>query len=117
MVLLELSVVPMGTGESVSRHVADCVDLIDRSGLPYELHSMGTVIEGELSEVLEVLQHCIELLAADHKRVSCAAKIDYRAGHTGRLRGKVESVRQHLGRDLSASEGLSGDFPGAGGQP
>lgn len=105
MVLLELSVVPMGAGDSVSQHVADCVDLIDRSGLPYELHSMGTVIEGELPEVLEVMQSCVELLAAEHKRVSCSAKLDYRPGHTGRLKKKVQSVQRHLGRKLQIPRG------------
>lgn len=97
MVLLEMSIVPMGVGESVSNEVAKCVELIDQSGLPYELHSMGTIIEGELDEVLGVMQRCVELLASEHNRVSCTAKLDYRAGATGRLRGKVQSVRAKLG--------------------
>jgi len=98
MVLLEMSLVPMGQGESVSEHVARCVDLVDRSGLEYELHSMGTIVEGELGELLQLLQQCIELLAADHDRVTCSAKLDYRSGATGRLRGKVASVEAKLGR-------------------
>lgn len=101
MVLLEMSVVPMGVGESVSEHVAKCVELIDASGLPYEVHSMGTIVEGELPEVLALMQRCIELLADDASRVSCAAKIDYRAGAAGRLRSKVASVEQKLGKTLN----------------
>ena len=53
MVLLEMSIVPMGVGESVSQYVAECVDLVDQSGLDYEVHSMGTIVEGELDEVLD----------------------------------------------------------------
>lgn len=98
MVLLEMSIVPMGVGESVSEAVAECVDLIHQSGLAYELHSMGTIVEGELDEVMSVVQRSIELLAAKHNRVTCAVKIDYRAGASGRLRGKVESVESKLGR-------------------
>ena len=100
MVLLEMSLVPMGRGEGVSEYVAKCVDLVDRSGLAYELHSMGTIVEGELEDVLRLMQQCIELLAADNDRVTCAAKLDYRRGASGRLRSKVESVEAKLGRKL-----------------
>ncbi len=56
MVLLEMSIVPMGKGESVSAYVAQCVEVIDQSGLDYELHSMGTIVEGELDQVLALMQ-------------------------------------------------------------
>lgn len=96
MVLLELSIVPMGTGVSVSSEVAKCVALIEKSGLDFELHSMGTIVEGELHEVLAIVENCITLLAADHERVTCSAKIDYRRGATGRLKSKVTSVQDKL---------------------
>ncbi|MEM6329640.1 MAG: MTH1187 family thiamine-binding protein [Planctomycetota bacterium] len=96
MVLLELSVVPLGAGESVSHDVAACVELIEQSGLDYELHAMGTIVEGELGPVIGVMQACVELLAERHPRVTCSAKLDYRRGASGRLRGKVESVEAKL---------------------
>jgi len=98
MVLLEMSIVPLGQGESVSQVVAECVDLVDRSGLDYELHAMGTIVEGQLPEVLAVMQQCIEHVAKSSSRVTCTAKLDYRRGGAGRLRSKVESVEQKLGR-------------------
>jgi uncharacterized protein (TIGR00106 family) len=98
MVLLELSISPLGEGESVSRYVARSLDLIDQSGLDYQLHAMGTIVEGELPEVLDLMRRCIEAIAADCDRVTCSAKLDYRKGHSGRLRSKVESVEQKLGR-------------------
>jgi uncharacterized protein (TIGR00106 family) len=100
MVLLEMSVVPMGAGESVSQYVAECIDLIDKSGLDYEVHSMGTIIEGELADVLNVMHACIDKMAAHSDRVSCTAKLDYRRGKSGRLVGKVDSVEQKLGRSI-----------------
>ncbi len=96
MVLLEMSITPLGKGESVSQYVAECVRLIDASGLDYELHSMGTIVEGELDQVLDLLHRCVELVATHSDRVTCAAKLDYRRGHSGRIRAKVESVRQRL---------------------
>jgi uncharacterized protein (TIGR00106 family) len=100
MVLLEMSIVPLGVGESVSQYVARCVDLVDRSGLNYELHAMGTIVEGELSEVLQLMQQCIEEVAKSAGRVSCSAKLDYRKGVSGGLRSKVASVEQKLGREV-----------------
>ena len=100
MVLLELSVIPMGAGESVSTSVAQCIDIIDQSGLDYELNSMGTVVEGELTDVLQVLQQCVEKVAEQNDRVSCSAKLDYRSGQQGRLKSKVDSVEQKLGRKV-----------------
>jgi uncharacterized protein (TIGR00106 family) len=80
--------------------VARCLDIVDQSGLDYELHSMGTVVEGELDEVLQLMRRCIEELARDNDRVSCTAKLDYRQGVAGQLKAKVTSVEQQLGRTL-----------------
>lgn len=99
VVLLEMSVVPLGEGQGVSAHVAKCVELIDNSGLDYELHAMGTLVEGELDQVLSLMQACIALLAEDCDRVTCTAKLDLRKGASGRLRSKVTSVEQKLGRE------------------
>jgi uncharacterized protein (TIGR00106 family) len=98
MVLLEMSIVPIGAGESVSQYVAKCVDVVDRSGLNYELHAMGTIVEGELPAVLQLLQECIEEVAKSANRVSCTAKIDYRQGVSGGIQSKVASVEKKLGR-------------------
>ncbi|PHS08063.1 MAG: hypothetical protein COA78_13070 [Blastopirellula sp.] len=103
MVLLEFSISPLGKGESVSQYVARSLEIIDASGLDYRLHAMGTIIEGELAEVLSVLQQCMEAISADCDRVSCSAKIDYRRGHQGRLDSKVATVEKKLGRKLKTS--------------
>lgn len=100
MVLLEFSIAPLGAGESVSAQVAKCVDLIDRSGLPYQLHAMGTIVEGELGPVLQLLEQCVELMAVEAHRISVVAKLDYRQGSLGRLSEKVAAIEKHLGRSL-----------------
>jgi uncharacterized protein (TIGR00106 family) len=100
MVLLEMSITPLGKGESVSQYVAECVEIIDRSGLDYELHAMGTIVEGELDQVLELMRRCIEQVATHSDRVTCAAKLDFRRGAAGRIESKVASVEQRLGRAI-----------------
>lgn len=102
MVLLEMSVVPLGVGQSVSKYVAKCVELVDRSGLDYQLHAMGTIVEGELDDVLSLMQACIALLAEDCDRVTCTAKLDLRKGASGRLRSKVASIEQKLGKQAGS---------------
>jgi uncharacterized protein (TIGR00106 family) len=101
MVLLEMSITPLGQGESVSNYVAECVEIIRQSGLDYELHAMGTIVEGELAEVLNLMRHCIERVAVHSDRVTCAAKLDFRRGHSGRIKSKVASVEQKLIRPSS----------------
>jgi uncharacterized protein (TIGR00106 family) len=100
MVLMEFSITPMGQGESVSKYVARCLEIVDRSGLDYRLHAMGTVVEGELHAVLELLEQCTQAVTKDCPRVSVSAKLDVRQGATGRLAGKVASVEKQLGRTL-----------------
>ena len=103
MVLLEFSMSPLGEGESVSNYVARSLQIIDESGLPYELHAMGTIIEGEVEEVLDVMRRCLDAMAADCDRITCTAKLDYRKGYAGRLDSKVKSVEEKLGRPLKRS--------------
>ncbi|GAA4439385.1 MTH1187 family thiamine-binding protein [Bremerella cremea] len=92
MVLLEFSMSPLNKGDSVSEYVARSLRIIAASGLDYRLHAMGTIIEGEIEQVLAVLKDCLEAMAEDCDRVTCTAKLDYRKGYQGRLESKVSSV-------------------------
>lgn len=97
MALLEFSITPLGAGESVSAQVAKAVEVVEKSGLDYQLHAMGTVVEGDVDALLKVLQQAIDAVMADCERVSVAAKLDVRRGHTGALAAKVASVEKKLG--------------------
>ena len=99
-VLLEFSMSPLGQGESVSQYVARSLDIIDNSGLDYQLHAVGTVIEGDIDQVLSVLKHCLTAMRKDCNRITCSAKLDFRKGAGGRLSSKIPSVEDKLGRHL-----------------
>ena len=101
MVLLEFSMTPLDKGESVSTYVARSLDIVDRSGLAYQLTPMGTILEGEWDEVIAVVSACFERMRADCRRVSTQIRVDYRDGPAGRLKSKVEAVQRKLGRDLA----------------
>jgi uncharacterized protein (TIGR00106 family) len=100
VVLLEFSMSPLAKGESVSPYVARSLEIIDASGLDYRLHAMGTIIEGEIEQVLDVLKKCFAAMSEDCDRITCTAKFDYRRGYSGRLESKVASVEEKLGRTL-----------------
>lgn len=101
-VLLEFSMTPLGKGESVSKFVARSLDIIDRSGLPYRVNPMGTVIEGDWDEVFGVVRKCFERMKKDCTRISTSIKLDYRKGRGGRITAKVESIEKKLKRKLKA---------------
>lgn len=100
MVLLEFSMSPLSKGESVSKYVSRSLDIIDKSGVPYRLNPMGTVLEGEWDEVFDVVRKCYERMKKDCNRISCSIKVDYRKGHSGRLVSKVASVERTLKRPI-----------------
>lgn len=100
MVLLDFSMFPVGKGESLSEYVARSLDIVDRSGLEYRCHSMGTTIEAELDDALDVVKQCFQAMSADCERVSCSIKIDYRKDRSGRLDDKVARVENKLGRSV-----------------
>ena len=99
--LLEFSVVPIGGDVSLSAQVAKALDIIDSSGLSYRLGPMGTAIEGEWDEVMDVVKRCHEELLAASPRVLTKITIDDRPEKEGgRLLAKIRSVEEKLGRKL-----------------
>ena len=100
MILLEFSMSPLGKGESVGKYVARSIEIIDKSGVPYRLNPMGTVLEGDWDEVMGVVKACYERMRKDCSRISVSIKIDYRKGKSGRLDAKVASVEKRIGRKL-----------------
>ena len=100
MVLLEFAMTPAGEGQSFSRHVARILDIVDRSGLNYQLTAMGTIVEGDWDEVMAVVGECFRALQVDCGRIGMNLKMDYRAGSEPRLRSKVDAVEGHVGRKL-----------------
>src|SRR5436190_22664338 len=100
MLLAEFSIWPMDKGESVGTYVARVLDIVDRSGLPYKLGPLGTCVEGEYDQVMNVIRDCHRALEADCERIACTIKMDWRKGRSGMITSKVESVEKKLGRKL-----------------
>jgi uncharacterized protein (TIGR00106 family) len=56
--IVEFSIVPVGRGEELAGLVAKVLDVVDRSGLPYQLTSMGTIVEGNWDDVMGLIKDC-----------------------------------------------------------
>lgn len=100
MVVLEFSLYPLDKGESLSRYVARSMEIIEQSGLDYQFHAMGTLLEGEYDQVMDVVRRCYEAMAADCNRVECVLRFDARKDRSGQLKAKVRSVEEKLGHEL-----------------
>lgn len=99
--LLEFSTYPIGSGESLSKDVASVIDIIEKSGLPHKTHAMGTVVEGDWDELMDLVKRCHYALAENHNRVTTRIVIDDRKGASGRIEGKIDSIERHLGREIN----------------
>lgn len=95
--LAEISVFPLDKGDSgLSAYVAESIEIIKASGLDYEIHAMGTLIEGPSDVVFDVIKRCHENMASKCRRVVTNVKIDDRKGTEGSIKKKVASVREKL---------------------
>jgi len=100
--LVSLSMFPTDKGESVSSEVAKIIDIIDRSGLSYKLSAMATVIEGEWEDIMNLINECRLKLHETSNRVYIVMTVDDRKDASGRLDGKVRSLKDKLGRDVKS---------------
>ncbi|MBE9514602.1 MAG: MTH1187 family thiamine-binding protein [Chloroflexi bacterium] len=98
MALMEINVSPLGTGStSVGKFVVNMQRLLAGQGLPYELTDMGTIIEGNIDQLLAVAKILHESTFSNRaKRVYTVIKIDDRRDKEVHLGQKTESVKERL---------------------
>ena len=98
-VIVDLCVVPLGVGVSVSRYVAACERILDESGLKTKLHSYGTNIEGEWDEVFLKVKQCHETLhQMGAPRISTNLRLGTRTDRNQTMEDKINSVEKRLGK-------------------
>ena len=100
MAVAEISIIPIGTKTtSVSKHVVAALKVLRKEKkVMYELTSMGTILEGELDDVLKAAKKMHEaVLEGGARRVVTTIKIDDRRDKPGSIEGKIRSVKEKLG--------------------
>jgi len=85
----ELQVVPIGSGVSVRKEIAHVVEMLQGRDFIVEPHASGTNIEGELSEILAVVEEIHETLHKEGSiRLVSYLKLETRTDKTPSLAGK-----------------------------
>lgn len=96
-VIVDLCVIPLGVGVSVSNYVAECEKIIRAAGLKAQLHAYGTNIEGEWDEVFRAIKQCHEKIHdMGAPRVTTTIKLGTRIDRHQTMADKVTSVEEKL---------------------
>lgn len=91
--LAELRVTPVGSKTSFARVVADLLPILARSPLQYQVHAMGTTLEGDLGAILDVVRECHGALRREADRVLIELSLDDRVAPEGEMVRSLQHLR------------------------
>ena len=96
-VTVDLCLVPLGVGVSLSPYIAECQHIFQNAGLSHQLHAYGTNVEGEWDAVFAAVKACHEKVhAMGAPRITATLKVGTRTDKAQSLDDKVKSVEQKL---------------------
>ncbi|HJV34898.1 MTH1187 family thiamine-binding protein [Geomonas sp.] len=96
-VMIDLCVVPLGVGVSLSPYIAACQKVLEEAGLKTALHSYGTNIEGEWDEVFAAVKRCHEVIhQMGAPRVTTTIKVGTRTDRLQSMEDKINSVKAKM---------------------
>ena len=96
-VIVDLCIVPLGVGVSVSEYIAACQKVLEEAGLKINLHAYGTNIEGEYDVVFAAIRRCHEHVhEMGAPRITTTIKLGSRTDRQQTMTDKIESVRNKL---------------------
>lgn len=96
--IIDLCIVPIGVGVSVSEYIAACQRVLSEYELEIELHAYGTNIEGEWDRVFAAVKRCHEVVhEMGAPRITTTIKVGTRTDRDQTMGEKVESVKAKLG--------------------
>ncbi len=96
-VIASFTIIPLGTATpSVSRYVANVLNVFDSLKLKYQLTPMCTIIEGEEEEIFKaIVEIKKKLFEMGLKRIVYSLNVDERIDKPLTMSGKIESVQKH----------------------
>ena len=97
----QFTLLPLGTkSDSLSKILAKAMRHVVDSGLDYKVGPMGTAVEGDWYEIMNLVNRCRKTLLRECDRVEIVLTIDDRKGVQNALAGKVRSLEKRLGSKL-----------------
>lgn len=99
-VMIDLCVIPIGVGVSVSEYVTACQRVLEEAGLEHQMHAYGTNIEGDWDDVMAAVKRCHEVVhEMGAPRISSSMRLGTRTDREQSIEDKVQSVRAKLTAD------------------
>jgi len=96
-VIVDLSVIPLGVGVSLSRYVAACERVLTEAGLTVQLHANGTNVEGEWDVVFAAIKRCHEVVhEMGAPRIATTIRVGTRTDRAQTMQDKIKSVQNRL---------------------
>lgn len=97
--IAEMKIVPLGTATtSLSRYITAMIDILGQvPDIKYQLTAMGTIVQGPLARIFELVQKIHEVpFAMGVQRVSTTLSIDDRRDKLGSIEDKIQAVESKL---------------------
>ena len=99
-VIVDLCVVPIGVGVSVSKYIAECENILKEARLKTMLHAYGTNIEGEWDDVFNAIKKCHQHIhEMGAPRISSTIRLGTRTDRDQTMEDKIKSVKLKLSDD------------------
>jgi uncharacterized protein (TIGR00106 family) len=96
-VTVDLCVVPIGVGVSVSQYIAECQKVLAEAGLEHRMHAWGTNVEGSWDAVFAAVKKCHEVVhAMGAPRIVTTLKVGTRTDRIQSMQDKVRAVEEKL---------------------
>ncbi len=96
-VIVDVCIVPIGVGVSLSSYVAACEKILAEASLKTSLHAYGTNVEGEWDAVFAAIKRCHEAVhQMGAPRISTVIKLGSRSDRAQTMEDKIKSVKGKL---------------------
>lgn len=96
-VMIDICIVPLGVGVSVSEYVTACQKVLQKSGLEHQMHAYGTNVEGEWDEVMAAVKRCHEVVhEMGAPRITTSMRLGTRTDREQSMDDKIQSVKSRL---------------------
>ena len=96
-IIMDICVVPIGVGVSVSQYVAVCEKILIEAGLKVKMHAYGTNIEGNWDDVFQAVKRCHEKIhEMGAPRISTNLRLGTRIDRNQSMEDKVLSVEKWM---------------------
>ena len=100
--IAQFTLIPLGTKtDSLSKALAKALVHVVESGLEHKVGPMGTTVQGDWYQVMNLINRCRKTLLKECDRVSIQITVDDRKEAADPIREKVRSLEKKMGRKLA----------------